>query len=299
VSTRVGRGVKRPEAARRCGLLGCLRRGTLFVCRRPMFPSRVRQKLTAREPVICAKSSYLHPEIVEMLCTFGFDGIWLCLEHKRIDPSEVASLIQACRLRGVDAIMRVKPANYTDVLWLLETGARGIMLPRVRDVAEVREVVAMMKFPPVGRRGYDGVQPEAGFGRMAPADYIAEANRDTFLVVQIEEVDVVPQIDAIAATPGVDVLFVGPSDLTLGMGRFGRTEDPEVQAILREVVAACERHGKTAGIPCAVEQVDAYRRMGFRFLNVISDYRCLSVGLRKVQADLAAQGLDLRAPFAP
>ena len=265
----------------------------------PMFPSRVRQKLTAGELVVCAKSSYLHPEIVEMLCTFGFDGIWLCLEHKRIDPSQVAALIQTCRLRGVDAIMRVKPSNYTDVLWLLETGARGIMLPRVREVAEVRDVVSMMKFPPVGRRGYDGVQPEAGFGRLAPSDYIAEANRDTFLVVQIEEVEVVPQIDAIAATPGVDVLFVGPSDLTLGMGRFGQTDDPEVQAILREVVAACQRHGKAAGIPCTVDQVERYRQMGFRFLNVISDFRCLSMGLRKVHSDLAAMGVELRPAFGP
>jgi len=65
------------------------------------------------------------------------------------------------------------------------------------------------------------------------------------------------------------------------------------------VVAACARHGKTAGIPCAAEQVDLYRRMGFRFLNVISDYRCVSAGLRKVQADLAAAGIELKAPFAP
>lgn len=249
-----------------------------------MQPSVVLQKIRSGQTVITAKSCYTDPELVEMIASSGFDAVWICLEHKRVDAAMVYSLIQACRLGGSDALIRLRPSNYTDVLHLVEAGARGIMLPRVRHAAEVREVVRAMKFPPLGARGFDGIHADADFGRIPPADYLAKANDENFLVVQIEEPEVLPYIDDIASMAGVDVLFVGPADLTLGLGRFGRTEDPEVLAILEKVAAACRRHGKVAAIPCAPEQVKKYHAMGFRFFNVISDFRCVSSGMKAARA---------------
>lgn len=249
-----------------------------------MSPSHVRRKLDARESITCAKACYQDPELVELLASSGFDAIWLCLEHKHINPATVFSLIQACRLGGADALVRVKPANYTDVLWLLESGARGLMLPRVRHPDEVAELIAAMKFPPDGRRGCDAVHVEADFGRLSLADYFTEANRENYLVVQIEDPDVVPHIDAIAAMPGVDVLFVGPGDLSIALAKVGKTDDPEFAGILREVAAACQRHGKQAGIPCSPDQVAKYREMGYTFFNVFSDYRGVFNGARQALA---------------
>jgi 4-hydroxy-2-oxoheptanedioate aldolase len=263
-----------------------------------MLRSRIRSKLSRGETVLCAKAGYQDPEIIELMGTYGFDGLWLCLEHRKLDPSMVGQLIRAARLGGMDTIVRTRPANYADVIWLLEAGARALMLPKVVAVDEVRAVVDAMKFPPAGRRGLDGVQAEAGFGRFPAADYIAQANDENVLIVQIEEAAVVPHIDAIAALPGVDVLFVGPGDLTLSMGMPGRHDDPAVTAILEQVVAACRRHGKVAGIPCATDQVARYHALGFRFFNVISDYRCLLNGLNKVQSDLQAAGFPL-TPRSP
>ena len=253
-----------------------------------MSPSLVRQKIARGETVWCAKACYYDPELVELMSGFGFDGIWICLEHKRLDPSTTYSLIQACRLGGADAIMRVKPANYTDLLPLLEAGARGIMLPRVRSVDEVREVVAAMKFPPMGRRGYDGIHADARFGLGSAADYMAGANRETFLIVQIEETEVIPHIETIAALPGVDVLFVGPGDLAIGMGKFGQPEAPELKAVLKQVADACRHHGKLAGIPCGAAQVAQYYELGYRFFNVTSDYRCVINGLKGAKAEIGA-----------
>lgn len=258
-----------------------------------MISSRIRKKLSRADAVICAKAGYQDPEIVELMGTFGFDGVWICLEHRRLDPSLVGHLIRAARLGGMDAIIRTKASNYADLLWLLEAGARGVMLPKVTSVDEVREVIAAMKFPPAGRRGYDGVQAEAGFGRIPAADYLARADAENFLIVQIEEPSVVPHLDNIAAQPGVDILFVGPGDLTLALGKLGQTDDPEVVDIMKQVVGACRKHGKTAGIPCAPDQVAKYQAMGFGFFNVISDYRCLISGLTKVQLDLRAAGIPL------
>jgi 2-keto-3-deoxy-L-rhamnonate aldolase RhmA len=255
-----------------------------------MPPARVLQKLQKGGASICAKACYQDPELVELMASAGFDGVWICLEHKRLDAATLGSLIQACRLGGADAVIRVKPANYADLLYLLESGARGIMLPRVKGPDEVGEVVRAMKFPPLGNRGYDGVHAESNFGRQPPGEYLAKANEGNFLIVQIEEPEIVPHIDEIAAMPGVDILFVGPGDLTLGLGKFGQTNDPEVRAILQRVADACRRHGKVAGIPCAPEQVREYQAMGYRFFNIISDYRCVMQGLKAAQM---ATGLEM------
>jgi 4-hydroxy-2-oxoheptanedioate aldolase len=250
-----------------------------------MQPSIVLQKIQQGAAVVCAKACYQDPELVELIASTGFDAVWICLEHKRMDPATVYALIQACRLGGADALIRVKPSNYTDLLHLIEAGARGVMLPRVSHPDEVREVVKAMKFPPLGCRGYDGIHAEADFGRGSATDYLAAANGGNFLVAQIEEPGVVPHIDAIAAMAGVDVLFVGPGDLTLGLGKFGQTDDPEVRAILQNVADACRRHGKVAGIPCAPEQVRGYHDMGYRFFNVISDYRCVMNGMKAARTE--------------
>ena len=255
-----------------------------------MSPSLVRQKIACGETVWCAKACYHDPELVELIGRFGFDGIWICLEHKRLDSATLYSLIQACRLAGADAIVRIKPSNYSDLLYLLEAGAHGIMLPRVRGVDEVREVIAGIKFPPAGRRGCDCIHVDADYGIGSPTEYMAAANRETFLVVQIEEPEVIPHLETIAALPGVDVLFVGPADLSNGMGVFGKPDDPEVAAVLKKVCEAARHHGKVAGIPCAPESVQKYYAMGYRFFNVASDYRCVANGLRKTKADLAGMG---------
>jgi 4-hydroxy-2-oxoheptanedioate aldolase len=257
-----------------------------------MIPSFVRNKIARGEIVTTAKACYQDPELVELMASAGFDAIWLCLEHRRLDPATIYSLVQACRLGNADALVRIRPSNYTDVLWLLEAGVRGIMLPRVRHPDEVRALLAAVKFPPQGNRGCDLVHADSHFGRAPTNEYFAMSNRENFVVVQIEEPEVVSHIDAIAAMPGVDILFVGPGDLTLGLGKFGQTDDPQVVEIVREVAAACARHGKIAAIPCGAGQVKTYYDLGYRFFNLISDYRCVVNGIRQARADFAALALD-------
>lgn len=243
--------------------------------------SSFKQKLASGDNVLCAKACYQDPELVELMASSGIDALWICLEHKRLAPETVYGLLQACRLGGAEAVIRVKPANYSDLLYLFESGARGLMLPRVRHPEEVRETLKAIKFPPEGRRGFDCIHVDSAFGRKPAADYMAEANRDTFLVVQIEEPEILPHVDEIAAMPGVDVLFIGPGDLTLGMGKFGQTDDPEIVKIIDNVAAACARHGKVAGLPCPADQVSKYRDRGYRFFNIFSDYRGVTQGMQQ------------------
>jgi 2-keto-3-deoxy-L-rhamnonate aldolase RhmA len=141
-----------------------------------------------------------------------------------------------------------------------------------------------MKFFPQGRRGSDVVHADSAFGRAPLPEYLATSNRETFLLVQIEEPDIVPHLDTIAALPGVDALFVGPGDLAMGFGKLPPSDDPAIVEIVRNVAAACERHGKRAGIPCAADQLAKYRALGFTFFNVISDYRCVAHGMKQALA---------------
>jgi 4-hydroxy-2-oxoheptanedioate aldolase len=244
-----------------------------------MIASVVREKLSEGAPVFSAKACYADPEIVEMIGQAGFDCMWLCLEHRKLDPSVVRSLIQAARIGGCDSLIRVKPENHADLSYLLESGARGIMLPQVRDLEEVQCVVEMMKFPPLGRRGFDTIHADADCGSARLEEYTRHENENTFLVVQIETPEVLPHIDAIAATPGVDMLFVGLGDLSASMNLLGQMDHPDLQAVVERVGEACLKHGKAGAIICAdPEERKRLWKLGYRFFNIASDFRFLRKG---------------------
>jgi len=244
-----------------------------------MITSKVLEKLAASEAVYCAKASYADPEIVEMIGQAGFDCVWICQEHRRFDPSVVKSLILAGLKSGCDCMIRVKPRDHTDLAHLLEAGARGIMLPQVRDVDEVQRVVEMMKFPPEGRRGLDTIHADADMGAASLGDYVQHENKNTFLMVQIETPEVVPHIDAIAATPGVDMLFVGLGDLSASMGLLGQMNHPKLKEIVWQTGEACLKHGKAGAIICAdPEEQSRLWNQGYRFFNLASDFRFIRKG---------------------
>ncbi len=253
----------------------------------PLPTSRVLTKLRRGDPAFSAKACYADPELVELLASSGVDAVWLCQEHRRLDPSLFLALVQACRLGGADALVRVKPADHTDLAWLLEAGVRGILLPKVTTLEEVQRVVEMMRYPPVGRRGWDAIHADSGFGRVPASEYLAHANANTFLAVQIEEPEAVELVEEIAALPGVDLLFIGPADLTLNFGSLGDRE--LLEPVVERVLQACRAHGKWASIPCLPTDAAGYLERGFRLLNVASDFRCITTGLKEA---LATAGID-------
>ncbi|MFN2352175.1 MAG: HpcH/HpaI aldolase/citrate lyase family protein [Kiritimatiellia bacterium] len=265
-----------------------------------MQQSIVRQKMARGEPVLVIKSNFKEPAICEMMGLMGFDCIWICHEHLAIDPSRMDSLIRACRAAGIDAMVRTKPGDYRDILHLLEMGAKGIMLPRVQTPAEVRQVVQDMKFCPLGRRGVDGVNAEADFGLLPLTDYLQQANENNFLVVQIEDPEVVEHIEEIAAIDGVDCLFIGPGDLSVNLGIPGQVEAPAIMEISRRVIKACEKHGKVPGSACGGnrEKLQRYLDMGFRFLAGGGDYGMVRDGCRQLRETALDCGFKMR-PWHP
>ena len=251
-------------------------------------------KLQAGESVMMIKIAYQDPAIYEMVGLLGFDCVWICNEHIGIDPSKLDSIIRACRCSGMEAVVRIKPANYMPMLHVLEFGAKGIMLPRASGPDEVRRIVRDMKFYPEGARGVDGVNAESRFGLIPYEEYLKRTNAENFLIVQIEDPETLPHIEEIAAVDGVDVVFVGPADLSLNLGIAGQFEHPKMMEVYERVVAACEKHHKVPGVACGLPRVKHFQEMGYRFFASIGDYSFLFNGFKNLHGQLEEMGFKLR-----
>jgi len=200
---------------------------------------------------MCSLGSFL-PFYVRLAAHSGFDCIWLDLEHRAMSEHEVQGLLANCHLYDIDCMVRAPTLEKTGLYRYLEDGAAGTMIPHVSTAEKARMLVQSLKFPPLGDRGLDGAGLDSDFSIQGGAEYTDQANRETFLVVQIETVEAVENVDSIAAIPGVDGLFVGPGDLGLRLRHSSGVTWTLDDAVDR-VAAAAAKHKKAWGMP-AVSQ---------------------------------------------
>jgi len=225
------------------------------------------------------------PHAVEIAADFGFDWLLLDLEHGSGTLADLRGMLQACRKSTAAPIVRVPSVNPDTVKFVMDSGAAGIMFPYVSSVEQARQAVACMKYPPAGTRGVAGVIRATDFGQNW-SQYFGEANEKGLVVVQIETPEAVGAADQIAAIEGVDVLFVGPLDLSVNLGHPAAYEHPTVVEAFQQVVDACERNGKTAGILTKSGFVPQHRKMGFRFVAYGSDAGAISASMKGFLAEL-------------
>ncbi len=180
---------------------------------------------------------------------FHYDGVWVDAEHRTWDPHEAQAMIASHHAADIDCLWRAVTKEKTALYRLLEEGASGLMIPHVGTADEARALVQAVKFPPLGDRGFCGGGRDANFWVGAPKDYTTQANRETFLTVQIETPEALANAGAIAAVPGVDVLFLGPGDMSLRLGCTAAVSDPGMLEVQRQIAAACRQHGKAWGRP--------------------------------------------------
>jgi len=164
----------------------------------------------------------------------------------------------------------------------LESGANGIMVPHCRSVEEARQWVEWTRFPPLGRRGFDGAGADADYMLADPLEHLKHTNREVFLVLQIEDMEAVECVEQIASVEGVDVLFVGPADLSLSLGVSLQFQHPKVQAAIDRVALATARAGKWWGIPTgSLQAAQAAIDRGARMVTCGSDHLFLVQGFQK------------------
>ncbi|MEX0611742.1 MAG: aldolase/citrate lyase family protein, partial [Pirellulales bacterium] len=201
--------------------------------------SVIKQRLAAGQIVRAMHlTGFATPKVVEMLGRLGnMHGMWIDQEHAAIPHAMLELMMIACRAAGTDAFARVPLTDYAAIMRPYEAGCSGVMVAQVRTVAEVEQAVQWAKYPPVGKRGFFGANAEGGFGTIGMAKYVADANRDRWLAIQIETSEAVEVVDKIAATDGVDWLFVGPADLSVTLGVPGEFLHPKCVDALKRVAA--------------------------------------------------------------
>ncbi len=220
------------------------------------------------------------PAAVEVSAAIGFDWLLIDLEHGNGSLSDLRNMLVGCKGSPSAPIVRLRSVNADDVKFVMDSGAAGIMFPFVNSVEEARQAVEYMKYPPMGKRGVAGIIRATDYGA-SWKEYFETANANSLVVVQIETPEAVACAGEIAAVKGVDVLFVGPLDLSVNLGSPNDFTTDRFVAALKRVVAVCKATGKAAGILSRPQLVDQHKEMGFKFLALGSDTGSITSGLQQ------------------
>lgn len=224
------------------------------------------------------------PLVAEAVAHAGFDWGVIDMEHAPLDMMEVVHLLQAVSSSRMVPVVRVPWNDAVMIKRVLDAGATTLLVPFVQDAGEAARAVAAARYPPEGVRGMSITGRASKFGTLP--NYLRNANRGIAVIVQLETVHAATQLEAIAAVPGVDALFVGPADLSASMGHVGQLTHPAVMSLMAGMVQRCKAIGKPIGSLGGTPQVVAqYRAMGFDFMAVASDLGLLIQG---AQAAIAA-----------
>jgi 4-hydroxy-2-oxoheptanedioate aldolase len=243
--------------------------------------SRVLKKLRDGQTVCCFKLNFGDPRAAEIAALCGADCLWLDQEHVPTDWSTLEHQIRAAKLSDVDTMVRVAKGCYSDYIRPLEADAAGIMIPHLMNLKEAREIVYFTRFHPIGRRPVDGGNADGKYCLVDFQDYIREANRERFIVVQIEDPEPLAELDQIAAVAGIDMLFFGPADFSQGIGAPGQFNHPKIIETRLRIAEAAKKHGKFAGTVGSADALPELIGMGYQFINMGADVFALEEGVRR------------------
>jgi 2-dehydro-3-deoxyglucarate aldolase/4-hydroxy-2-oxoheptanedioate aldolase len=220
--------------------------------------------------------------VTEVLASAGVDFVWIDLEHSAMSLADVNHHIAAARGYGVAPFVRVPWNDAVRVKPILEMGPAGIVFPFVNSAAEAVEAVAACRYPPAGVRGFCPHRAN-DFGGQPLAEYLTTAQREPWVVVQIEHVDAVAAIEEICAVPGIDSLLVGPFDLSVSAGKPGQIDDPAVQKHFDHVARIARDRGVPLGAFALSTDEAGIRRWidrGTSWLALDTEYSYLTRGVK-------------------
>jgi 2-keto-3-deoxy-L-rhamnonate aldolase RhmA len=207
------------------------------------------------------------PQLVEMLAYAGFDWVLIDCEHGSIGPADVEIMTMAADASGITAIGRPRTNSTADIQALMDRGVKGVQIPHINTRADAERAVSAVKFGPGAGRGLAaGTRPDRwGLGAKMP-DFAARANAASLVCVQIEHQEAVANIDEILKVDGIDVFFIGPSDLSQSMGFPGNPKAPSVATAIDMTLAKIRAAGKAPGLPATSETVADVASQGCRYI---------------------------------
>ena len=239
----------------------------------------VRAKLQAGDVVLGATITTPNIEAAALTATLGFDFLWVEMEHSPITLESLRAIVLATRALPAAVFARVPVVELWTAKRVMDQGVSGVIFPFGSTVERARTAAASCRYPPHGMRGSGAGL--ATFTWPEPDDYYDSSDRDMMTVVVIEEALAVQNIEEIAATPGIDVLFIGTSDLSFSLGLRGRQDEPVLDENIEKVIAAGKKHGKFLGRPAgSPELVAKYREQGFQFFQSQTDLGLIRLGAK-------------------
>ncbi len=251
----------------------------------------VRKLLKEGKPVIGATITVASPDVAAQAANMGFDFLWIEMEHSPVTLETTRNMILATRGLKAMPFTRVPVNELWTAKRALDAGSLGVIFPFTSTPELARQAVDACKYPPVGRRGAGpGL---ASFRWQGPESYYDFADRNVMVIIIIEEKRAVEQIDAIASTKGIDVLFIGTNDLSFSYGHRGDTSKPEVQAAIRRVLEAGKKYNVPVGRPAATPELIAqHLKEGFTFFQGPGELALMAAGARPLLQSLGKSGID-------
>lgn len=227
----------------------------------------MKEKILRGEPALGASIMFASPQLVEMLAYAGFDWVLIDCEHGSIGLGDVELMAMAADASGITAIARPRSNSAADIQSVMDRGVKGVQVPHVNTRGDAELAVAAVKFGPGAARGLAaGTRPDRwGLGAKM-ADFAAAQNAGSLVCVQIEHQDAVANVDEILKVPGIDVFFIGPSDLSQSMGFPGNLKAPPVAKAIDDVLAKILDAGKVPGMPATAEALPEVIGKGCRYI---------------------------------
>lgn len=248
------------------------------------------QRLHAGKPVhVVQIAKFATPEFAELMGILGFNCLWIDMEHKAFEMEKLLGINAGARAGNVDTMVRIIKGNYTNIVRPMEAGATGLMIPHCMSAEEARRIVQMSRCQPLGRRALDMVGVDADYGLMKPEEYFRWVNEETFIVVQIEDREAVDDIEEIAEMEGIDVIFIGPLDLSHSYGLAPQFNHPKIRDAIKQLAKAVEgKSNKWWGTPASSpDHAKELLDMGARFMTSGSDIGVILEGFKKNREDFA------------
>src|SRR5580700_3919234 len=245
----------------------------------PHWESPVKKKLREGLPVVAATITVASVDVAAHMANLGFDFLWIEMEHSPITLETLRTMVLATKGAPAAVIARVPVNELWTAKRVLDAGAQGVIFPFTSTPELARQAVDACRYPPLGRRG-------SGPGLAVltwpePDTYHDSADANVFVIAIVEEARAVEKIDEIAATPGLDALFIGTSDLSFSLGLRGRQDDPLLTDAIAKIAAAAERNNVPLGRPASTPaQVAEWRKQGFAFFQLTTELGFLRAGAR-------------------
>ena len=208
------------------------------------------------------------PAVVEIIGHAGYDFVTLDAEHGPLGAIEIEAMVRAADHVGLIPFVRVDSGSSSSILHSLDSGALGVQIPHVCNRMDAEAAVQAIKYNPFGRRGLAGSVRAAKYSSMRTEDYIRDSNKNTLVMIQIEDIDSMPHLKEILGVKGIDVVFIGRNDLAHSMGFANQQEHPDVQRVVDEIFSTSLGHGVSVAVSTDVEHSHEWIKKGARLISL-------------------------------